>query len=177
MRRTFDALMRAFDTSLVVVTSSDGRERAGCLVGFHSQCSIDPVRYAVWLSKANHTYRVAMLAEHLCVHVLTEHDRALAELFGETSGDDVDKFERCNWTEGPYGLPVLDACDAWFIGHREALFDAGTDHVCFVLRPVDAHNDVEGDGDGLRPLRLHAVADFTPGHGAEERPVPPTTRA
>lgn len=30
-----------------------GRERAGCLVGFASQCSLRPVRFAVWLSEAN----------------------------------------------------------------------------------------------------------------------------
>ena len=63
------------DPALVVITAADGAERAGCLVGFHSQCSIGPDRYAVWLSKANHTYRVGMLAEVFAVHFLGAEDR------------------------------------------------------------------------------------------------------
>jgi flavin reductase (DIM6/NTAB) family NADH-FMN oxidoreductase RutF len=171
MQETFDELMRSLDTAMIVVTANDGRERAGCLVGFHVQCSIDPLRYAVWLSKANHTFRVALFAEHLGIHLLTERDRALATLFGESSGDDVDKLERCEWRAGPYGVPVLDECAGWFVGRREALFDAGTDHVCFVLRPVEAHAI-----GGSHPLRLRDVAGLTPGHSAEDRPVPPDTR-
>jgi flavin reductase (DIM6/NTAB) family NADH-FMN oxidoreductase RutF len=174
MHDKFSRLMQTLDAPLVVVTATDGRERAGCLVGFHSQCSIDPVRYAVWLSKANHTYRVSLLAEHVGVHLLTDHDHPLAELFGGHSGDQLDKFDRCGWTAGPHGVPVLHNCAASFVGRREALFDGGTDHVCFVLSPIDVRDDRDA---GMRPLRLHQVGDITPGHEAEERPVPPTTRA
>ena len=31
---------------MVVVTTAQGDERAGCLVGFHAQSSIEPPRYA-----------------------------------------------------------------------------------------------------------------------------------
>ena len=65
------------DAPLVVVTAASGDQRAGCVVGFHSQCSIEPPRYAVWLSKANRTYRVALFATHVALHVLgTEDERA-----------------------------------------------------------------------------------------------------
>ena len=60
----FDSLMASLDPPMVVVTAAAGGERAGCLVGFHSQSSIEPARCCVWLSKANHTYRVALLAAH-----------------------------------------------------------------------------------------------------------------
>jgi flavin reductase (DIM6/NTAB) family NADH-FMN oxidoreductase RutF len=56
----FGAIMSALDTPLVVVTAAQAQEKAGCLVGFHCQSSIEPSRYCVWLSKANHTYRVAL---------------------------------------------------------------------------------------------------------------------
>ena len=46
-------------------------------------------------------------------HALTPADRELAALFGEHTGDDIDKVERCSWREGPYGLPVLDGPRAW----------------------------------------------------------------
>jgi flavin reductase (DIM6/NTAB) family NADH-FMN oxidoreductase RutF len=50
----FTTLMAALDSPLIVVTTADERERAGCLVEFHVQSSIDPHRYCVWLSKANY---------------------------------------------------------------------------------------------------------------------------
>ena len=58
------------DGPMYVVTAAAARERAGCLVGFAGQCSIEPERHMVWISKANHTYRVATAAGHLGVHLL-----------------------------------------------------------------------------------------------------------
>ncbi len=84
--------MASLDPPMVVVTTAVAGERAGCLVGFHSQSSIDPPRYDVWLSKANHTYRVALRSTHLAVHLLTADDLAVAEHFGTLTGDEVDKF-------------------------------------------------------------------------------------
>ena len=87
----FDSIMASLDAPMAVVTTAAGDERAGCLVGFHAQSSIHPGRYAVWLSKANHTYRVGLLSTHYGVHLLTRDDRPVAELFGTVSGDEVDK--------------------------------------------------------------------------------------
>jgi flavin reductase (DIM6/NTAB) family NADH-FMN oxidoreductase RutF len=66
----FDGLMSSLDPPLIVVTTAVGDERGGCLVGFHAQSSIDPGRYCIWLSKANHTYRLALRATHLGIHFL-----------------------------------------------------------------------------------------------------------
>ena len=38
----FDSLMASTDPPLIVVTTVAEDERAGCLVGFHAQSSIDP---------------------------------------------------------------------------------------------------------------------------------------
>jgi len=63
-------IMSALDTPLVVVTAAETQERAGCLVGFHCQSSIEPARYCVRLSKANHTNRVVLCltTEPVAVH-------------------------------------------------------------------------------------------------------------
>ena len=90
----FDGLVASLDAPMAIVTVAVGDELSGCLVGFHSQCSIGPRRYAVWLSKANHTYGLALHADHFAVHLLADDDRDLAVLFGTTTGDDVDKFAR-----------------------------------------------------------------------------------
>ena len=60
-----DDVVEHVDQALIVVTTAANDQRSGCLVGFHTQCSIEPFRYAVWLSKANLTYRVALFAHAL----------------------------------------------------------------------------------------------------------------
>jgi flavin reductase (DIM6/NTAB) family NADH-FMN oxidoreductase RutF len=99
----FDEVVAAVNGAMVVVTAAVGVERAGCLVGFHSQTSIDPRRYTVWLSKANHTYRVSLLATHLAVHFLTDADRDLGEMFGALSGATSTSSPAATGSPGPKG--------------------------------------------------------------------------
>ena len=161
----FDALVASLDAPMVVVTAASGGVRDGCLVGFHSQASIGPPRYGVWLSKANRTYEVAMAATHLGVHALTEHDLPLAERFGSLTGDDVDKFAGLDVAVGDGGAPVLTACPHRMVVRRLSTFDHGGDHVCVVTEPVA----VEAGGS-FTPLRLSAVVGMEPGHAADDPP-------
>lgn len=168
----FDDIMASLDVPMAVVTTAMDNERAGCLIGFHAQSSIDPGRYCVWISKANHTYRVMLRSTHLAVHYLTAQDQELARVFGTLSGDDVDKFELVASSAGPHGVPVLDDCPNRVVVQRIALLDAGGDHVCVVTEPVE----VSCPGP-FRPLRLSDVSELVPGHQSEERNDPPTERA
>jgi flavin reductase (DIM6/NTAB) family NADH-FMN oxidoreductase RutF len=168
----FGAVSSSLDPPLVVVTAAEGRERAGCLVGFHCQASIDPLRYAVWLSKANHTYRVALRCTHLAVHFLTVADLPLAERFGTLTGDTTDKFAGLQVMEGPGGVPVLECCPHWLAARRTTLVDEGSDHVCVMAEPVAVH--ARGP---FEPLRLSRAVHLEPGHGNTERHSPPTERA
>src|SRR5688500_14810059 len=114
--RVVHELVSTIDYPMYIVTAAAGGERAGWLVGFTTQCSIDPPRFLVCLSDKNRTFRVARRAEVLVVHLVPETEDALARLFGSETGDDVDKFARCEWTPGPHGAPVLAACRNWFAG-------------------------------------------------------------
>ncbi|HEV3001376.1 MAG TPA: flavin reductase, partial [Solirubrobacteraceae bacterium] len=58
-------LVSDLDYPMFIVTATNGRERAGCLVGFATQTSIRPGRFLVCLSEKNRTYRVAGAAEFL----------------------------------------------------------------------------------------------------------------
>lgn len=155
----FDDLVGRLDYPMLIVTAADGGRRSGCLVGFSTQCSLDPPRYLVCISTANHTADVAKDSEHLAVHVLDRADRALSELFGEKTGDDVDKFAQCAWTER-HGVPVLDQPKAWFVGRVLERVPLG-DHVGHVLEPVEAQ-----DAAGLDLLTFQQVKDMEPGHPA-----------
>jgi flavin reductase (DIM6/NTAB) family NADH-FMN oxidoreductase RutF len=167
MDAAFDHALESVDTAMIVVTTAAADERAGCLVGFHAQCSIEPRRYVVWLSKSNHTFRVGLLATHFAVHYLSTDDLDVAEHFGTTTGDEVDKFASWDWSEHHSGVPVLDRCANRLVARRTALLDEGSDHVCVVLEPIDVTY-----GGRFHPLRLSAVKHLRPGHQAEERPTP-----
>jgi len=48
LRAGLDDLLRHGNPPVVIVTARGREGRAGCLVGFTSQCGIEPPRYAVW---------------------------------------------------------------------------------------------------------------------------------
>jgi flavin reductase (DIM6/NTAB) family NADH-FMN oxidoreductase RutF len=171
-RDVFAAIMSSLDNPLIVVTTAEGHERAGCLVGFHAQSSINPDRYAVWLSKANYTYRVGLRATHLAIHFLTAADLPLAERFGTLTGDRTDKFAGLRVSPGAGGVPVLEDCPHRLIVRRVVLLDEGGDHVCVTGEPLAA----ESSGP-FEPLRLSQARHLKPGHTPGERPDPPTERA
>jgi flavin reductase (DIM6/NTAB) family NADH-FMN oxidoreductase RutF len=158
----FDRIVSGIESPLFIVTAvNSGAERAGCLIGFATQCSIEPPRFLAGLSKQNHTFRVAGSATHLAVHVIGKDDKHLAELFGGETGDEVDKFAQCAWHDGPRGVPILDEVDAWFVGRIVDRVDLG-DHVGHVLAPEAAQV--------ARPSNLQSdeAADIEAGHPPRE---------
>ncbi|MFK0216610.1 flavin reductase family protein [Streptomyces vinaceus] len=157
-----DAFADVLDGPVYVVTVAASGTRSGCLVGFASQCSIRPPRFVVWLSKLNHTFRVAQSASHLAVHVLDHAEGPLAELFGGETGDRVDKFARVDWRPSADGSPLLAGARAWFVGRIETRLDAG-DHVGFVLAPTEVSPPVPTPP---ALLRYGDVKDIAPGHPA-----------
>jgi flavin reductase (DIM6/NTAB) family NADH-FMN oxidoreductase RutF len=154
----FQKLALELDPPMFIVTATDGRERSGCLIGFATQCSVDPSRFLACLSENNRTYRVAQGAELLAVHLVPSDAEDLAELFGSQTGDEVDKFARCDWHEGPGGVPVLDRCENWFAGRILDRYDVG-DHRAHLLEPIAADTD-----GGERGLTFRRVRDLQPGH-------------
>ena len=164
----FETMMASADPPLIVLTTAAEDERAGCLVGFHAQSSISPQHYCVWLSKANHTYRVSLRAAHFAVHFLTSADLPLAERFGTVSGEDTDKFAGLDVDLDPYGVPLLAACPHRISLERIAVLDDGGDHVCLTTTVTSAHT-----AGSFEPLRVSSATHLDPGHEAEERAIEP----
>ena len=131
---TFSELLGDLDYPMFIVTVAAGGERAGCLIGFATQSSIDPPRFLALISDKNRTWQVAREAEALAVHLAPDDEPELVELFGARTGDELDKFERCEWTRGPAGLPILSACPSWFCGQVLERIDCG-DHTAYLLEP------------------------------------------
>ena len=162
--RAMEAFSETTDYPLAVVTVAgvDG-SIGGCLAGFFTQCSIEPPRFLVCLSKVNHTFFVSEDAVGLALHLIGQDQIPLASLFAEETGDTTDKFALCEWHPGVTGAPVLDECAAWVEGPVLDRLSAG-DHEALLMRPVAG-----GAGPGHGLLTFGNSPDFRPGH-----PSPPS---
>jgi flavin reductase (DIM6/NTAB) family NADH-FMN oxidoreductase RutF len=147
-----------FAAPVYIVTACAGGERAGCIVGFASEVSIQPPRFMACISRVNATFPVAMRAGRLAVHLVGKEQRDLAELFGGETGDDIDKFARCSWAPAGDGTPILTACRTWFLGAVVDRVDLG-DHVGCVLAPVEWR-----DGGHVDQLTAPDLSALEPGH-------------
>jgi flavin reductase (DIM6/NTAB) family NADH-FMN oxidoreductase RutF len=161
-RADFERVVGRLDGAMILVTAAGGGERGGCLVGFHTQCSIDPPRWLVCLSKENRTLRIAASARSLGVHLLAADQHELAAAFGGQTGDVVGeeaKFARFPAREGPEGAPIVAGCD-WFVGRILDRIDTG-DHISHLLEVVAAGSEHAGDP---RPLDFRHARDVRAGH-------------
>lgn len=160
-RSGLDPFLAGLDYPMFIVTAVDPGtgERAGCLVGFSTQVSIGPERFLVCLSRRNSTHRLALRADVLAVHGPGRDQRELAALFGTRTGDEIDKFARCEWRAGYGGVPLLEACPRRFVGRVLERIPLG-DHTGFVLDPRDV------SGSAGQPLMFSDVRDLEAGHEA-----------
>ena len=158
----FDSIVGRLDYPMfVVTTATTGGERSGCLVGFATQCSIDPARFLVCISDKNRTCRALEDAAAMAVHLVPERAGAIVELFGGETGDDTDKFERADWHPGPEGLPILNDCPSWFAGRILERVPLG-DHVGHLIEPFEGEDG--GEEQGWFPFQRAKQID--PGHEA-----------
>ncbi|GAA4105728.1 flavin reductase family protein [Enteractinococcus coprophilus] len=167
MSNPFATLMSSENTSLIVVTTAAENVRAGCVVSYHTQASMKPQHYNIWLSKANHTYKIGLLAETFGVHFLTQDDLAWAEHFATMSGQDTDKFADLE-VEMRQGVPLLTALPNRMVIEQISMLDDGGDHVCVTARVIEA----ESPGH-FTPLRLSDIGDLRPAHDSSERIIQP----
>jgi flavin reductase (DIM6/NTAB) family NADH-FMN oxidoreductase RutF len=155
----FDGLMGALNYPVFIVTTSAGERREGCVIGFATQASLKPARFLACLSRENRTHRLAREVEALAVHLVPRDRFDLVELFGGETGDEIDKFARCDWRPGPLDLPILAGCPSWFAGSIHSRHDLG-DHEGFLLSPVRARRE-PGELSYLQDVRT-----IEPGHPA-----------
>jgi len=157
--KIFTKLTFALNYPVFIVTTAVGDQREGCLIGFATQTSVHPGRFLACLSRKNRTLALAREAAALAVHCVPRGERQLAELFGGETGDELDKFEHCDWREGPSGMPILARCESWFVGEIRSRHDLG-DHEGYLLHPVAARHE---PGE---LLYFDDVRHIEPGHEA-----------
>jgi flavin reductase (DIM6/NTAB) family NADH-FMN oxidoreductase RutF len=144
----------------VVTVRAPDAEMSGCLAGFVTQCSIDPPNFLVCISKVNHTLGIAERASGMGLHLLGEDQVDVARLFGEETGDLVDKFASVDWRLGSTGAPLLVEAAVSMEGQILGHFSVG-DHEAFLMRAV---RSVAGEHPGL--LMFRNAPRLKPGHPA-----------
>jgi flavin reductase (DIM6/NTAB) family NADH-FMN oxidoreductase RutF len=157
MTSRFERLTATLDYPVYIVTTAVQGELTGCLIGFATQCSIHPPRFLACISNKNHTFPLARQAGLLAVHVVEEKDKRLAEIFGGQTGDSADKFAQVSWHYA-HGVPVLDACERWFVGAVLEQIAFG-DHVGLLLEPIDTEQ-----AGSSEQLTFQRARDIEPGH-------------
>ena len=146
-----------FPYYILTVRADDG-EMSGCLASFVTQCSIDPPHFLACVARVNHTFGVAQRCNAMGLHLLGDDQDGLARLFGEQTGDVVDKFAHCEWRMGDTGAPLLVETAASLEGRVLDHFPVG-DHEGFLLL-------VERSEPGQHPglLTYRDAPRFHPGH-------------
>lgn len=155
----FERFLGDLEYPLFIVTArvGHGGEPTGCLVGFATQCSISPPRMLVCISKVNHSFLIMSRATHLAVHVVDHDQRELAELFGGKTGDEINKFELCQWIAGPFDVPLVVAPRRRMLVRVIERHDLG-DHLGILVSPLET---IATASDQLSPSQ---IKDLVPGH-------------
>jgi hypothetical protein len=122
--------------------------------------------FLVCISKVNHTLAVAQHSSDMGLHLLGADQLDLARLFGEETGDLVDKFASVDWRLGSTGAPLLVESAVSMEGQILGHFSVG-DHEAFLMRAV---RSVAGGHRGI--LTYRAAQPLQPGHSRVA--VPPS---
>ena len=122
---------------------------AGVTATSFTSVSIEPALVSFYLSTTASTAAAVNAAQIFAVHVLGEHQAAIAQRFAASG---VDRFAGTRWSPGPGGVPLLDDVPAWLTA-RPVLRQQVGDHLLVVGEVLDAG----GAGDSS-PLLHHAGA-------------------
>lgn len=129
--RDFRNTLGRFATGVTVVTAlaADG-EPIGVTISSFNSVSLDPPLILWSLSLHSPKLEAFRNASHYAINVLASGQQALSDRFAARRGD---RFADLPRHVGEAGVPLLDACCAWFECSHEAHY-AGGDHLIFVGR-------------------------------------------
>ena len=127
----FRRTLGRFATGVTVITARgrDG-EPLGMTISSFNSVSLDPPLILWSLSLQSPNLEAFRNASHYAVNVLASGQQALSDRFASRRSD---RFADLPRHVGQAGVPLLDACCAWFECSHEAHY-AGGDHLIFVGR-------------------------------------------
>ncbi|MFD1657678.1 flavin reductase family protein [Streptomyces caeni] len=141
------SVFRRHAAGVAVITAQGGGGPVGFTATSLSSVSAEPPLVSFGIGTRSSCWPVVSEADHIGVHVLGEHQEALAGTFARSGAD---RFAApTGWREGPEGVPLLDGVLAWLVCRVVTRVPAGDHRV--VIAEV-----VVGDPSGTgRPLLYH----------------------
>ncbi|MDR3082310.1 MAG: flavin reductase family protein [Streptomyces sp.] len=141
------SVFRRHAAGVAVITAQRGGNPVGFTATSLTSVSAEPPVVSFGIGVGSSSWPVVSEADHVGVHILGEHQEALARTFARSGAD---RFGApTSWREGPEGVPVLDDVLAWIVCRVVARVPAG-DHRIVLAEVVVG--DPSGDG---RPLLYH----------------------
>ncbi|GHE36079.1 flavin reductase family protein [Streptomyces vinaceus] len=141
------SVFRRHAAGVAVITAEDGGSPVGFTATSLNSVSADPPLLSFTIATGASSWPAIRDSEYLGVHILGEHQQDLAGLFARSGAD---RFgPGTGWSEGLYGVPVLDGVLAWLVCRVVARVPAGA-HRVIIAEAVAG--DPAGEG---RPLLYH----------------------
>ncbi|MET7857693.1 flavin reductase family protein [Streptomyces sp. NPDC005318] len=131
----------------VAVITAAGDRPVGFTATSLNSVAAEPPLISFGVGTTSSSWPVVAEAEHIGVHILGEHQQALAATFARSGAD---RFgPSTDWRNGPEGVPLLDGVLAWLVCRVVARIPAG-DHRIVIAQAV-----VGDPAGGGRPLVYH----------------------
>ncbi|MGW7417053.1 flavin reductase family protein [Streptomyces sp. NPDC054863] len=144
----FRSVFRRHAAGVAVITAAgDGPRPVGFTATSLNSVAAEPPLVSFGVGTGSSSWPVVAEAEYIGVHLLGEHQEALAATFARSGADRFGAPTR--WHTGPEGVPVLDGVLAWLVCRVVAQVPAG-DHRIVLAQAVAG--DPSGEG---RPLLYH----------------------
>ncbi|MGA7306468.1 MAG: flavin reductase family protein [Rhodothermales bacterium] len=136
--------MRRVPAAVTVVTAFDGAEMRGMTVGSFTSVSLNPLLVSFNVGKASSMYGVLLGADYFYVHLLSEEQSELSNLFAQPDLAPDKQFEHVAHFLAPDGAPILEDTLAFIRCEKIVVYDAG-DH-CLMIGRVE---EIIQQRDGL----------------------------
>lgn len=147
----FRSAFRRHAAGVAVITASGPAGPVGFTATSLTSVAAEPPLLSFGISLGSSSWPTVAGAGHVGVHILGDHQEALASVFARSGAD---RFGPATaWSVGPYGVPLLDGVSAWLVGRILSRVPAG-DHRIVVAQAVAG--DPHGPGSPL----LYHQGDF-----------------
>nr|WP_238558902.1 flavin reductase family protein [Rhodococcus rhodnii] len=151
-----DALGR-HPAGVTVVTMSSPDGPVGFTATSFASLSLDPPLVSFNIARTSSSYAAAQQADTMVVHLLGEHQRAVATRFSRAASE---RFaDTAMWETLDSGEPHVLGAPTWMRVRIDQRIDIG-DHTLVIARVLSIH--AEPDADDTAPLLYHRGAYHRP---------------
>ena len=120
--------MGSFATGVTIVTTMTDRGPLGMTVNSFTSVSLDPPLVLWSPARKSARFPAFEAASHFAVHILSQDQRELADIFSKSG---IEAFDDIEYTHGIGDVPLLNGCTARFECSHAAGHDGG-DHLIVV---------------------------------------------